>query len=416
MKYIIIIASLLFLTNCQETSKLPNEKTQFKQIESPAKGVSGESNLVKATYSPTTVLSWIEKVDSIRVALKISSWKKNNWSTPITIATGDNWFVNWADFPAVSIAESGKIATAHWLQKRTKGTYDYDIMVSQTSGGLDGWGKPFVLHTDGIAAEHGFVSFLPNGGNSTFAVWLDGRNTKTGGHDSHDDHGHGHGGAMTLRTATFDMSGELSNEKELDAKVCDCCQTDAAMTEQGPIVVYRDRSDAEVRDIYYTKKIGKTWTMPQPIHADNWTIEGCPVNGASIAAKDKNVVVAWYTGANDTAKVKVSFSTDEGVNFSETPIILDDNTPLGRIDVVMNTEFAWVTWVQQQGKTAMLKIAKLNLKTQTIESINDMVEMSVSRKSGFPRMVKLEKEIIITWTDIDEEGETAVKTGIWNLN
>ena len=36
---------------------------------------------------------------------------------------------------------------------------------------------------------------------------------------------------------------------EIDARVCDCCQTDAAMTSEGAVLIYRDRSDDEIRDL-----------------------------------------------------------------------------------------------------------------------------------------------------------------------
>ena len=95
-----------------------------------------------------------------------------------------------------------------------------------------------IPHTDGINAEHGFVSLLPTPEGKTFAVWLDGRHTKKEEIN-----------AMTLRSAEIDKDGKLSNEVELDGRVCDCCQTGATWTKKGPIVVYRDRSEDEIRDI-----------------------------------------------------------------------------------------------------------------------------------------------------------------------
>ena len=72
-----------------------------------------------------------------------------------------------------------------------------------------------------------------------FATWLDGRNTKTSGHDHSQME---HSGAMTLRAGVFDSNGSTIDEWELDNMTCDCCQTAAAMTPNGPVVVYRDRS------------------------------------------------------------------------------------------------------------------------------------------------------------------------------
>ena len=55
-----------------------------------------------------TFLSWIEnKGDSI-YSLKYAELKNEKWDTAKTIVTGTNWFVNWADFPAI-IEHNGNI-------------------------------------------------------------------------------------------------------------------------------------------------------------------------------------------------------------------------------------------------------------------------------------------------------------------
>src|SRR5687768_4809384 len=99
--------------------------------------------------------------------------------------------------------------------------------------------------------------------------------------------------SMTLRYATIDANGNLADETQLDERVCECCQTSAAVTSAGPIAVYRDRSATEVRDIYIVRQVNGSWTSPQPVYADNWQINGCPVNGPSVAADGSRVAVAW---------------------------------------------------------------------------------------------------------------------------
>ena len=126
-----------------------------------------------------------------------------------------------------------------------------------------------------MSAEHGFVSMLPVGNGNTLMSWLDGRNTKAAAGC----------GEMTLRAGIFGARGETLSEWELDARVCDCCQTSAAMSAAGPIIVYRDRSAGEIRDIYITRYANGDWTPPVAIHDDQWEIAGCPVNGPSVAAQ-----------------------------------------------------------------------------------------------------------------------------------
>ena len=62
---------------------------------------SSESSLHLADDG-TLYLSWIE-TDSTKSKLKFSTLNTDNiWSTPTTITSGSNWFVNWADFPSIT--------------------------------------------------------------------------------------------------------------------------------------------------------------------------------------------------------------------------------------------------------------------------------------------------------------------------
>src|SRR5262245_18891800 len=118
----------------------------------------------------------------------------------------------------------------------------------------------------------------------------------------------------------------------LDMKVCECCQTSAAMTDDGPVVVYRDSSDQEIRDISVIRLTDGKWSQPRWVAQDGWQINGCPVNGPAIAASGRRVAVAWFTGAAGAQNVKLAFSGDLGESFGET-ITVDDGSPLGRVDV-----------------------------------------------------------------------------------
>jgi hypothetical protein len=140
------------------------------------------------------------------------------------------------------------------------------------------WSKPLVPHRDKTQTEHGFVSLIPLSDGRLGAVWLDGRNMKN--MKKTEEHAPA-SESMTLRYAAIDTNANLSDETQLDERVCECCQTSAAVTSQGPIAVYRDRSLGEVRDIYLVQQVNGSWTPPQPVFADNWQINGCPVNGPS---------------------------------------------------------------------------------------------------------------------------------------
>ena len=126
------------------------------------------------------------------------------------------------------------------------------------------------------------VAVIDIGSNSVRLVVyrLDGRAMKPG----HDEHG---GGDMSVRSATYDKAGKQLTESAVDLRVCECCPTTAAVTADGPIVAYRDRSDTEIRDIYVARFVGGKWSEPAPVHRDNWQIAACPVNGPALTADGK---------------------------------------------------------------------------------------------------------------------------------
>ncbi len=384
----------------------------FQSIPTPCKE-GGEPNLF-VTKSGDVYLSWVEFLNDTTDALMFSKLENGQWGKATEIARGNDWFVNWADFPSLILYENdGASLAAHWLQKSTFGTYDYDVHVSQSVDGGKNWGPPFILHRDSIAAEHGFVTLMPISEERIFATWLDGRNTKAstqssvGGSES--GHGHGHGGAMTLRAAEFDRDGNLYEEAELDGRICDCCQTDAALTANGPIVVYRNRSDSEMRDIGIVRKVNGKWTAPKIVHADNWEITGCPVNGPAVAAKGDFVAVTWFTAASGGGEIKVAFSKDAGNSFS-APFRIDDGDPTGRVDLeIVEGETVLVTWLENTGEEAEIHAAKVSPTGKHGESIS-LVSTSPARSSGFPVLAKMGKHFMLAWTAVDSS--TTVNTAI----
>lgn len=351
------------------------------------------------------LLSFVSEKDSL-ATLYYSKLVENTWLTPEAITSGTDWFVNWADYP--QIAKNGNQYIAHILQKSDEATYAYDVMVTQKQEG-DAWSTPFKIHSDTTKTEHGFVSYTPFGESQFLVSWLDGRNT-SGGHHDHHDH---HGGPMTLRAAIVNPDGSLENEFLLDQSVCDCCQTSSAMTANVPLVVYRDRSETEIRDISIVRFDGEKWTDPVAVHNDNWEIAGCPVNGPRVATFYKNVAVAWFTAAGLESKVNLAFSKNNGADF-ETPIRIDTENPLGRVDVeFIDSENALVCWIEYQGDETFIKFRKVNLNGQLGE-IFTLANTSDSRASGFPQMAVLNGNVYFAWTAFEDE-RLLIKTKFINL-
>lgn len=411
MKPTIIFALLLLVSfgcnKSQSSPSQPNATTEqalaVRPADSPATGDSREPEL-SATADSRIILSWVEKLEGKLYALRFSLRDQNGWTEPQTVAQGDNWFVNWADFPSVIALKDGSLA-AHWLVKSGSGTYAYNVNIALSKDGGKTWTKPIAPHLDNTQTEHGFVSLIPLNDGRLGAIWLDGRNMK----DMKDDHDEDKPlpVSMTLRYATIDSAGKISDEAQLDERVCECCQTSAALSSEGVVAVYRDRSQNEVRDIYSVRQMNGAWGAPHAVNADNWEINGCPVNGPSVSAAGPNVVVAWFTGAAGNQMVKAAFSTDAGVTFG-APIQIDQGETQGRVDVLLLPDnSALVCWLSGNAAGGEIKVRRIHPDGK-LGPPAVIAKTDISRSSGFPRMALLGDEVHFAWTEFGKPSKVRV--------
>ncbi len=393
----LLLISSLFLFSCTRTHEI-------ELIENP----TGESSSLSRLFTDNNgsiFMSWVEQKNDT-ATLFYSEFENELWSSPTLIASSDEWFVNWADFPSL-ITLNGEPIAAHWLKKIPGGTYSYNVEV--LSFDLN---ESFVPHTDGTATEHGFVSMNPVSDSSFYTIWLDGRNM-AGGH-GHEDMNHGEIGnldnAMTLRGALISTGNIVLQEHEIDNAVCECCNTSLLSTPGGLIAAYRNRTENEIRDIYISRYENSSWTKGVPVFNDNWEIGGCPVNGPMLSGAGDNIAVGWFTGAGDIPKVKLSFSEDGGKSFHE-PIFVDVEAPLGRVDIeMMDSESAWISWIARDGDKGELKLKHIKKNGDTLQQFT-ITEIDPSRRTGFPQLTKMNNQLMLSWTDISGENPS-IKTAI----
>lgn len=377
--------------SCQVREK----KTVFLEMAPPVSENSVQPYLF--AKGSDLLMSWTEKENDSVFFLCFSKMTNDRWTEKVRIKKGQDWFVNWADFPSVSGTNNNLIT--YYLKKSDKETFAYDIFLKQSVDAGKTWEIEHKLHNDTTKTEHGFVSFTASRSDSFFISWLDGRNTNNTGHN----HGHAESeGAMQIRVAEIMSNGVKKNEIVLDSRTCDCCQTSTSLTEDGPIVVWRDRSDQEIRDIYFAKQKDGNWTEPKPVFQDNWEINGCPVNGPKSAVRGNSVAVAWFTAADNIPKVKLSFSKDNGDSFDD-PIVMSQGKAIGRVDLLMlDRSNALISWMESTDDAALVKIAKVDT-DKKIKKIITAGEISSSRSSGFPQMELIGDQIYMAWNGLEND-------------
>ncbi|PYQ46822.1 MAG: hypothetical protein DMF59_20565, partial [Acidobacteria bacterium] len=178
----------------------------------------------------------------------------------------------------------------------------------------------------------------------------------------------------------------------------ECCTTGMTMTSKGAVIVYRDRSNDDVRDIAVVRRTGSRWASPRLVRRDGWKINGCPVNGPQIDAIGEHAAVAWFSGADNKGRVYAAFSNDGVATFGEA-VAIDDGNPAGRVDIVMlDAATALVTWLEQRGEGAEIRARRVHSNRQ-IEPAIKVADSSAARAAGFPRIARMGRQVYFAWTE-----------------
>lgn len=361
------------------------EPVRFEPLVTPS-----SDNAFAAHLTPSPggfLMTWLVPAgDGHRV--QFSRFDDGEWGGASTIAEGSDVFGNWADFPSAIESPDGAIV-AHWPRRSSAGKYSYDVALARSTDLGRTWTDIGLANDDGTKSEHGFVSMIP-AGDRVRAFWLDGR--EMSGHE---------GGAMTLRTALIGDS--VTEPAVVDDRVCECCGTDAARTSAGAVVVYRNRSEGELRDIWIARETPDGWATAA-VFADNWQVRGCPVNGPAVAASGARVAVAWFTNASNRPRVRVAFSEDSGASFGD-PIDVDSargrRAPIGRVDVVLDGDDALVSWIASNRDRAFGEVRRVSATGKLSESVQAF-ETEADRASGFPQLIRLGSRVLTVFTRVGD--------------
>jgi hypothetical protein len=214
-----------------------------------------------------------------------------------------------------------------------------------------------------------------------------------------------------LRSALVDRLGHRSQETEIDLRTCDCCNTDAARIGDQAMVVYRDRSEDEIRDTRFSVRDPRGhWSAPQLVHADHWRIAGCPVNGPALALNGKRLLSVWVTMQGEQLQVRAALGNRKG--FGRMIEIESGTETQGRVDAAAfgNQSFL-LSWLGADAKDSgstdhantAIKIARLDRHGE-LHPAQTLVSLPAGRNTGFPRMASNGSTALLAWTEPNAEG------------
>lgn len=406
---VIILSLMLAASACGRSPRdtaSPTESPFGVSIHASAVPVQGESGQAQLTASGRgVILSWLERKDA-SATLKFSEIASGKWSEARTVASSDRWFVSDADPPTVMRMSDGTLVAAlsPLIDIRLE-AYDLRLTYSRDDGTT--WSAPLSPYLDTTMTQHGFASLFELPGRALGVVWLDGRDQELNPTDQLRE-------SMDVRFASFDGNWKQTAELSINQRVCQCCQTAAAVTDDGPVVAFRDRSEEEIRDIHVTSLVaGGQWTEAVPVHADNWQIDGCPVNGPALSARGRTLAVAWFTAASGNGRAYAAFSRDSGRTWGE-PIRLDDGSSLGQVDIeLLEDGSAVATWIEFANERTQVRVRQVKPSRERSASVV-LAGEGEPRVSGYPHVARYGNQLVFVWSE-SAGGSQQVKAAIGTL-
>jgi hypothetical protein len=350
-------------------------------------GAGAQLPTLRSDSTGRVVMSWLTRDADSANTLRFAVHDGAEWSVPRAVVRGRELLLNWADVAAVVPTDDGALL-AYWMTRVSAPTFAYDLSLATSRDAGATWSATIEPHARVRPGEHGFVSVVPREAGGAELAFLHGT--------VHPEDAY----AMALQHVTLDAGGALLPvSAPLDPRICDCCQTDMARTSDGVIVVYRDRSPDEIRDTYLVRRTATGWSEPTRVHEDGWKIDGCPVNGPAVAAAGDQVVVAWFTAAHDTSRVRVAFSMDGGASFAEPTDLAVGPRALGRVDVQWLPDGrALVSWLDRTpANEAAVTVAAVSTDGR-VRWEGSAGTTAATRASGFPRMTRVGDAVWLAWT------------------
>ena len=134
------------------------------------------------------------------------------------------------------------------------------------------------------------------------------------------------------------------------------------------------------------------------VHADNWEIDACPVNGPALSARGRSSPPPGSRGKDDKGQAFAAFSTDAGRTW-------------GDADPARRSRRHWDTWTSscsttarpsRRGSSSRMSAASSACAASSRPARGRRRRSSSaanSRVSGYPRVARSGNELLFAWTE-----------------
>ncbi len=319
---------------------------------------------------------------------------------PRLVATADGLFLSW-----VEAIQGGPEVVNYVARSRDGGkTFSDPIRVH---------GKE--------ASRPGFTTFAAAPDGTLLAAWLDGRNK----------------GQQPFFAAKSANSEGFEPERLVYAGsegkgICPCCDLAALRLPDGSDLVAFRNSDAGHRDIWFARGTqGGAFAPPTPLSLDNWTFEGCPHDGPSLALDGDRVFAVWMSAHSGKNRVYAAQSPVSDLTFHSEPLSTT-TTAQGHPKVALaGPGRLYVAWDESLGDAAPAPAVKEGhghghhgsslsgsgravMLVATMEGTKGFGEpAAVSPRAGVFQLnpaiaVGRDGSVLVAWNEIDTSGKRVV--------
>jgi len=325
------------------------------------------------------LLSWIEPQKDESYTLKYTIRRGAQWSAPIAVAANRHFFRQPAESPEIISLSDGSLL-AHWVEMPEEGSEAEFVYVSASKDGTH-WTAPVMAHKDKSEVQHGLASAVASGDREASVMWLEAL--------------HGEDEPTALKRTVVSADGKVLKEESLDPDVCACCPTAIVKTARGLLVAYRSHTPQDIRDIAVIRLEGGKWSPSRIVSPDKWKLNACPTNAAAVGAQGDRVAVAWFTGAQESPRTQVAFSTDGGSTFGKS-VLVSTGRSFGYTSLVLDEDGrAVISWLEQGKDTTRILVREIS--PVGVPGPVTQIAQGTRQSLGYPRLIRAQKETWISW-------------------